>query len=425
MSGAAIALEWPFVQPFQSTLKRPWYLLALLVVSIFINFIDRSNLAVAATDLSKELSLRPSQMGLLLWAFFGSYGACQLLAGWLVDRYNVYWVYGLGFLLWSVATGLTGLVTGFGQLFALRLLLGVGESVAYPSYSRILASGFPERHRGFCNAAIDAGSKLGPALGLVIGGLIVAATGWRSLFLMLGGGALLWLLPWFLAIPKDVPARSSAQDAGPSFAELLRRREVWGTFLGLFAINWSWYFLISWLPTYLRNVRGFSAETMALAGSLPFWCIAATSLLFGWLSDHLIARGYSVSSVRRSFAAGGLLAAGALMFPVALVTKPGTALTLLIVATGLFGLSTSNIWAITQRLAGKAAAGKWTGLQNAFGNLAGGFGVWLTGVLVETSGGSYVAVFGLISLVLVLGAVSFLLLIPTLDPVRWPDTKEA
>lgn len=401
-------------------IPHPWRLLALLVLSIFINFIDRANLSVAAEDLRRELMLRPSQLGLLLSAFFWTYAAFQLVAGWLVDRYNVFWVYGIGFFVWSLATGLTGTVTGFSMLFALRLLLGMGESVAYPAYSRILAAGFPERHRGFCNAAIDAGSKLGPALGTLIGGLIVAAAGWRSLFFILGGGALLWLIPWFISIPKNLPARAPEADGGPGYLDIVKRREVWGSFLGLFAINWAWYFLITWLPSYLRAERGFTQAEMAVFGSVPFWCIAMSSLTFGWLSDRMIAGGLSVSTVRRGFAAGGLISAGALMLPVALVTSGRWALVLLTIATGLFGLCTSNIWAITQRLAGPAAAGKWTGAQNAFGNLAGVFGPWMTGVLVERTG-SYVSAFALVSVVLVLGAISFLVLIPRLDPLAWRE----
>ena len=399
-------------------LTHPWRLLALLVLSVFINFIDRANLSVAAEDLRRELLLRPSQLGLLFSAFFYTYTAFQLLAGWLVDRYNVFWVYGIAFFIWSLATGLTGAVTGFSMLFALRLLLGIGESVAYPAYSRILASGFPEKHRGFCNAAIDAGSKLGPALGTLIGGLIVAAAGWRSLFFILGGGALLWLIPWFIAIPRNLPARAAEAVGGPGFLDIVKRREVWGTFLGLFAINWCWYFMITWMPLYLRAARGFTQTEMAVLGSLPFWCIAASSLTFGWLSDRLIAGGLSVSAVRRGFAAGGLLSAGALLLPAAMVASGRSALILLIIATGLFGLCTSNIWAITQRLAGPAAAGKWTGAQNAFGNLAGILGPWVTGVLYERTG-SFVPAFALISAILVLGAISFLVLIPRLDPLVW------
>ena len=155
-------------------------MLILLVLSVSINYIDRGNLSVAAPFLANELLLSKTQLGKLFSAFFWSYAAFQLVAGWLVDRYDVRWVYGLGFLIWSLATSFTGLATSFATIFALRLLLGIGESVAYPSYSRIIAGSFPERHRGTAIALVDAGSKSGPALGILIGGLMINHYGWRA-----------------------------------------------------------------------------------------------------------------------------------------------------------------------------------------------------------------------------------------------------
>src|SRR5712692_7780750 len=102
-----------------------WRLLALLVVSIFINYIDRANLSVAAPDIIKEMSLTPAQMGMLLSSFFWTYASCQLLSGWAIDRFDVHWLLGLGFVLWSAATGATGLIGSFGPLLMLRLLLGL------------------------------------------------------------------------------------------------------------------------------------------------------------------------------------------------------------------------------------------------------------------------------------------------------------
>ena len=192
-----------------------WSLLALLVVSIFINFIDRSNLSIAVTDIQKELSLDDRQVGLLLSGFFWTYALCQIAAGWLVDRYDAYRVYAAGFLVWSAATALTGFAAGFGVLFGLRLVLGAGESVAYPAYSRMIADDFPERRRGLANALLDAGSKAGPAVGTLIGGLIVARWGWRPLFLALGFGALAWLVPWVLAIPRGTVSARRPSD-GPT-----------------------------------------------------------------------------------------------------------------------------------------------------------------------------------------------------------------
>ena len=163
----------------------------MLVASALINYIDRTTLSVAATDIQRELHLTNTQIGALQSAFFASYALCQLsfVAGWVVGRFHVGWVLGFGFLLWSGATAMTGAATVFAMIFALRLLLGIGESVSYPSYSRILASEYPEHHRGFANALIDAGTKTGPALGILIGGLLVSQLGWRIFFFVLGGAA--------------------------------------------------------------------------------------------------------------------------------------------------------------------------------------------------------------------------------------------
>ena len=133
---------------------------ALLAISTFINYIDRGSLSLAVPLLKTELQLSPWQLGILLSSFFWTYTSFQIVSGWLVDRFNVCWVYAIGFFVWSGATAATGMAKVFGVIFGLRLLLGMGESVAYPSYSRILANNFPEHHRGFANALIDAGTKV-------------------------------------------------------------------------------------------------------------------------------------------------------------------------------------------------------------------------------------------------------------------------
>src|ERR1700676_3040946 len=137
-----------------------WRVLALLAFSVFINYVDRGNLSIAAPLLKMELHLSASQLGLLLSSFFWTYAFLQLISGWLVDRLNVNSVFAGGFFLWSVATIVTGLGHGFFLLLVLRLLLGVGESVAYPSYSKIIALHYREEHRGIANSMISAGLAL-------------------------------------------------------------------------------------------------------------------------------------------------------------------------------------------------------------------------------------------------------------------------
>src|SRR6266536_2504275 len=217
-----------------------WGIVGLLFLSVCINYVDRSSLSVAAPVLSDEFSLSPLKLGYLLSAFFWSYTAFQLVAGWLVDRHDVKWVYAGGFMVWSLAMASTGLASGFAGLLAARLCLGIGESVFLPSVSKIVVRLFPAERRGLPNALVDVGTKIGPFLSTLIGGLLIKRYGWRALFIGVGLGSLLWLLPWFISMPADRDRGEQKRAAGPGMMEILSRREAWGTSLGMFALGYVW-----------------------------------------------------------------------------------------------------------------------------------------------------------------------------------------
>jgi ACS family D-galactonate transporter-like MFS transporter len=400
--------------------RREKGILILLVISGFLNYFDRANLSVGLTNIQKELHLSPTELGALQSAFFWTYATFQFfgIAGWLVDRFNVCWVLAAGLFLWSGATAITGLAHVFVVIFSLRLLLGMGESVAYPSYSRILANNFPENHRGLANALIDAGTKAGPALGTLLGGLLIADFGWRPFFVVLGLASLLWLGPWILWMPraKGVEAREDPA-AMPSTAAILRQRSLWFTSLGLFCSNYFWYFLITWLPYYLEEERHFAKRKMAVYGSLSFLAVALSSVFSGWLSDHWISRGGSPTRVRKTFAGVGLSLA-TIILPVALVHSPEVAMALLMLACVSFGVYTSNVFAITQTLAGPRAAGKWTGLQNGMANLAGVAAPWLTGWVVERTGQFYLS-FLIAAVIVLASAACFVFGVQRVERVRF------
>ena len=394
-------------------------LLTLLVVSICINYIDRANLSAAAEGLSHELLLDPKQMGLLFSSFFFSYAFFQIPSGWLIDRFNVYWIYALGYFVWSAATALTGLTDSYNFILGLRLLLGMAEACAYPSYSKIIAGSFPESDRGFPNALIDAGSKLGPWLGLLIGGNIVAGYGWRAMFYSVGGISLLWLIPWCLAI-RGVSTNFAHTPAGlksPSLAAIFSQRSAWGTFIGLLCSNYAWYFLLTWLPSYLQRERHFSQQKMSIVGSVPFLVVAITSTLCGWLSDRMIRNGAPLTRTRKTFVVVGLLGAMSIL-PAAMVNDETQALALITVACAFYGVFSSNVWAVTQCLAGASAAGKWTGIQNTFGNVSGIIAPYVTGwIVAETH--SFFWAFVCVAGALLLAAASHLFVVKELTAIEW------
>ncbi|MGB2620933.1 MAG: MFS transporter [Candidatus Acidiferrum sp.] len=396
---------------------------ALLALSVFINYIDRGSLSIAAPALKTELLLSPWQLGILLSSFFWTYTGFQIVSGWMVDRFNVNWVIAGGFFLWSIATAATGLAHGFAMLLAVRLFLGIGESVAFPSYSKILAKHFPESLRGRANSLIAAGIAGGPAFGIFFGAMLIARYGWRPFFVGLGLLCLLWLFPWLVWMPKGPGIAVAPGARAPSITEILEHRSAWGTFGGLFSYNYLSYFLLTWLPFYLVRERHFSMDKMGRIGGAAYLTLAVSALISGWASDVWIAAGASPTRVRKTFAALGLALASCFCLAVVVFAfDPRLALFFLFATCAAAGLCTSNLWAITQTLAGPQAAGKWTGLQNFVGNLAGIVSPALTGFVVERTGHFFWA-FAAASAVLMAGAVSWAFIVGPVEPVQWHPNR--
>lgn len=400
----------------------------LLGLSAFLNYMDRGNLSIAAPVLKDELGLSAAKLGVLLSAFFWTYACAQIPAGLMVDRLNANWVLIGGFIVWSAATALTGGAHSFALLLALRLLLGLGESVAFPSYSRIMARSVAEQHRGFANSAVSAGQVLGPGLGILFGGMVMARYGWRPLFVALGLAGLLWLVPWLLAMPSmpsDPPTGpgQAGAESGPGIYELLRLRPLWGSCIGLFSLNYVNYFLITWLPYFLVRERHFTVVAMARLGGLAYIASACCALLAGRLSDRWVSAGASPSLVRKTFTAGGLALSG-ISLGFASVSSVAVCIGALFLGVIFFAVSASNVWAMTQTLAGPAAAGRWTGLQNFVGNMAGVVAPTLTGWILSRTGEFYWA-FVITAAVALIGVASWVFLLGRVAPVIWQQKSAA
>jgi ACS family D-galactonate transporter-like MFS transporter len=397
--------------------------LLLLGLSVFINYIDRANLSVAAPLLKGELHLSASQLGVLLSAFFWTYACMQILAGWLVDRFEVKWIFAIGFFVWSAATAFTGMVHAFTALLAIRVVLGIGESVAYPSYAKIFASHFVERQRGVANSIIGAGQALGPALGIFFGGALVARFGWRPFFIVLGLVSLLWLPPWFQWMPRTASHGVLHMKQGPRLSEIVRQRSSWGTWIGHFCSNYFLYFLLTWLPFYLVSDRHFSVNGMAEVGGSTFLMAAFSTLTCGRLSDRWISAGASPTRVRKTFMGVGMICNGIFMAGCA-VAPQNVLVVLLLLAGCSFGLVSSNMCAITQTLAGPHAAGRWMGAQNFVGNLAGAVAPALTGFLVDRTG-RFSWPFLIAAVIAWVGALHWIFVVGRVEPVIWKSQIRA
>jgi ACS family D-galactonate transporter-like MFS transporter len=394
-------------------------ILILLALSIFVNYVDRGNLSIAAPLIKNELGLSPSQLGILLSSFFWTYTAFQIPVGWLVDRFDVSLVLALGFFIWSAATAATGLMRGFAALLAVRLVLGMGEAVAYPSYSKILARDFSAGHRGIANGAIAAGQTSGPAFSIFLGGMLVARFGWRPFFLTLGLLGLLWLIPWMRWRPRNPEIAPAGLPAvTPSLLSVLKQRDIWGACVGHFAGNYLIYFLLTWLPSYLVSERNYSLGKTGRIAGIAFLMCAASSAITGALSDRWIAAGASPTRVRKTLLVTGLGGAGIILV-LCVLASPSLSIILLFTASTLYGICNPNTFASAQILAGPLAAGKWMGFQNFVGNFAGIVAPALTGFLVDKTGHFFWA-FAVTGAICLLGSFSWIYIVGAIEPVKWP-----
>lgn len=391
--------------------------LILIGLSVLINYIDRSNLSIAAPLIKDELNISGSQLGTLLAGFFYTYALLQIPAGWLVDHFDVKWVFALGFFIWSVSTAATGLLHGFVALLIARIVLGVGESVAFPAYGKIVGTYFPESRRGFANSVIIGGLALGPALGMLIGGNVVGRFGWRPFFLVLGLAALLWLPPWWAWMPRSAALQPQKSESKLGVLDILRRRSAWGTCVCQFSFNYASYFLVTWLPFYLTRERHLSMSEMARVGGFIYLLFAASATVFGKLSDRWVRAGNSPTTVRKSLATCGNIGMG-IFLAISGIAPDWLFLWTLTIAGIFMGMSSCNIWAMTQTLAGREMVGRWTGVQNFVGNFAGAVAPWLTGFLLDRTGHFYWA-FLITTAVVWAGALSWIFIVGPIKPVEW------
>src|SRR3954452_21114512 len=177
--------------------KLRWVVVALIFIGTSIVYIDRANLSAAAPGIQDEFGLSSTQLGVILSGFFWTYAVFQLISGWFVDRTGARTSYTVAAVAWSVFTAATALARGFGSQLGLRLLLGIGESPAYPSNAKVVREWLPKQERGLATGIFDSGSRVGTALSLPIVVALIAGIGWRGSFVVTGLLGLVWALVWF------------------------------------------------------------------------------------------------------------------------------------------------------------------------------------------------------------------------------------
>lgn len=370
-----------------TTNGKRWWMVVLLFAAVAINMLDRGNLSVAAVPLMGSLGLSTKAMGLLLSVFFWTYAALQIPAGYVVDRFGFRFIYALAFVLWSLASASIGLAGSFAQILALRLLLGVAESVAHPLSLSYIKRSFHEKEQGLPTGIYVSGMMVGAGAGSLLGGLFLKYWGWRNLFFATGLGALVWLIPWLLLAPK-APARATTERPRLNFripfSKAISNPLFWGITIGVFAYSYYWFFFLTWMPTYLVSARQMSFVRMGAYSAASLWVMAAMSPIGGFLADRAIAHFGNPLAVRKAFVCIGCILSSSVILLLK-VNSPSLVLGLLMFSLAGLGLASSNFWSLSQAVSPAPIVGRVIGYQNGIGNLAGAVAPLLTGFLLGPS----------------------------------------
>lgn len=380
----------------------------MLFVTVAINYLDRSNLSVAATDLAQELRLDPVRLGLVFSGFGWTYAFFQIPGGWLVDRVGPRALYGVACACWSLATLAQGFSSTFLWLFGFRLLLGLFEAPTYPICNKLVTRWFPEGERAAAIGFYTSAQYIGLAFLTPLLAFTQRHYGWRSVFLATGVLGLAWAGAWYLFYRDPWESRrlgaaerdhiragggwvDEYEQAAQSFvlnsSELrfvLTQRNLWGIYLGQFAVNSIPWFFLTWFPTYLVTYRHVELVQAGLFSSLPFLAAFLGVNASGLLSDFLVKRGVSPSVARKGPIIAGLLLSTSIL---GANFVDDTRWVVFFMSVAFFGNGFASIsWVLVSLIAPKPLIGLTGGVFNFFGNLAAVVVPLLIGVIVKEAG---------------------------------------
>ncbi|WP_426440598.1 MFS transporter [Bradyrhizobium genosp. P] len=393
-------------------------LLLLLAASQSLSFIDRVNLSVVLPELIKEHSYSPSSAGLLMSLLNFFYVGAIIFAGPLTDRIGATRTFPIAVAGWSLATALCGLTAQFWPLAALRALVGIGESPNIPAGSQVIKHNFNKTERGFAVSAQFSGTKIGLAVGIPLSSLLLAEFGRPWVFVATGLLGALWVIAWLLIYKRpheEATTHAVRAQSNIRWSSLLKVRSVWGMVLGQAGYLYVYYVFASWLPGYLALKHNLPILSTGFLAMLPFVSGIAFTIFGGWASDRLIAKGYTVSRIRKIFAVGGIFGATIFTVVVALSNETWLAVVAMTLAVSMISLTTASANAMPIDVAPPHLVSSCASIQNVGGNLGGALAPLITGLLISQTGGFTVPLLFTALVGIVLGCGGFGLVVKNLD----------
>lgn len=404
----------------QSSIR--WFILILVFVATGLNFLDRQVLSMMIIKIQKEFNISDVEYGMVNTSFLISYAIMFTVGGRLIDKFGGKLGMALSVGVWSVATSLHGVMTGFGQLLAFRFLLGVGEGACFPGAAKTVYEWFGKKERGMANGIAIGGSAIGAVLAPPLTMLIASNYGWRWGFILPGIIGIVWVLVWVF-IPWRKEGRAKAVEKLPQekpvsvpFMTLLKNKEAFAFILIRFLLDPVFYFLMFWVPKYLNEERGLSFERIGELFWIPFLALGVSNIAGGWFSDKLVARNLSVDKSRKIVM--GVAAMITLVAPmIAWVSSVNVAILLMAILMLAHGFWITNYITAISDVFGKYATSTVVGLSGTAGAVAGMLINPLMGLVIQNY--SYTPLWVVAGVMYPLAFLLLLILVPRIRPVAF------
>jgi ACS family D-galactonate transporter-like MFS transporter len=418
--------------------RRRWAIACLLGFGVLVNYFDRVNLSVSKDALNAAFGISAVTFGYLSSAYNWTYAALQLPSGLLLDKFGVRRVGRITTILWAVASFGAAVSTGIGGFLAARLLLGIGEAPTFPANSKAVGYWFPKQERSLATAIFDSMAKLSSGIGVPLLGILLLHFGWRWSFAATGFISILYFVLFyaFYRNPSEDQRLSSAErqfiakggaqpedrakaEKGAPLWYLLRQRRVSGLALGFLGYNYTFYLLLTWLPSYFLAVHHVDLLHSVVYTSVPWLFATLTDLVIGgWLVDALIQRGWNAVRIRQIVLIGGTSLGLGILGAASARSAAGALIWISISIGGLSAASPVG-WSIPSLIAPKESVGTVGGILNFSNQLAAIAAPIVTGYVVEATH-SYSWAFLAATAILLVSIGAYIFLLGRMEPVPEP-----
>lgn len=414
-------------EPTVKITKKRYHILTMVFITVVINYLDRTNISIAASALQEDLNLDSIKLGYIFSAFAWTYAILQIPGGFLADKLKTRVLYAVIMVFWSLATLIQGMVNSFAALVGLRAFIGVFEAPSYPINNLVVSRWFPERERASAIGIYTSGQFLGMAFLLPILTIIQSYLGWRGLFYVSGAIGIVWALVWYLFYrdPQNHKAISNSElkmirEGGGvvedtsieskslkfnlnDIKKVFSYRKLWGVYIGQFCLGATSIFFLTWFPTYLVKYRGLDFLQSGFLASVPYLAAFIGVLISGFTSDFLTRRGYTPEIARKAPILSGLLLSTCI---IGANYTDSTPLIIFFLSIAFFGNGLASIaWVFISLMAPKRLIGLTGGAFNFIGGLAGIVVPIAIGYLVDE--GDFAPALVFIGILAVIGFLSY------------------